>query len=196
MTRLRPTFLLSLLAAAALVACGESATLPISAGTGPNPQLPAPTKTLFPTLNIAPAKGWAVGEKPTPAPGLAVSAYASGLDHPRWLYVLPNGDVLVAETNAPPKPEDAKGIRGFVMKLVMKRAGATPPSADRITLLRGLAADGSAQTRGVFLDKLRSPFGMALVKAAISMSPIPTPWCATPTRPKPAASRRRRPRPW
>ena len=159
----RPSLLLCLLAAAALAACGESATLPVAAGTGPNPQLPAPNKTLFPTLNIAPAKGWAAGEKPTPAPGLEVTAYASGLDHPRWLHVLPNGDVLVAETNAPPKPDDAKGIKGFVMKLVMKRAGATAPSANRITLLRGVAADGSAQTRGVFLDGLRSPFGMALV---------------------------------
>ncbi|MDQ6685024.1 MAG: sorbosone dehydrogenase family protein [Pseudomonadota bacterium] len=150
-------------AVALLVACGETATLTVAAGTGPEPKLPKPAKTLLPTLNIAPAIGWAAGEKPAPAPGLVVTAYASGLEHPRWLQVLPNGDVLVAETNAPPKPEDGKGIRGWVMRQVMKRAGATPPSADRITLLRGVKGDGSARTRSVFLDGLRSPFGMALV---------------------------------
>ena len=92
-----------------------------------------------------------------------MQAYASGLDHPRWLYVLPNGDVLVAETNAPPKPEDGKGIRGWVMKQVMKRAGAGAPSANRITLLRDADGDGIAETRSVFLEGLNSPFGMALV---------------------------------
>jgi glucose/arabinose dehydrogenase len=137
--------------------------LPAAAGFGPQPQLPAPHKSLLPTVHIAPAKGWAAGEKPTAAPGLVVSAYATGLDHPRWLTVLPNGDVLVAETNAPPKPEDGKGLRGWVMKQVMKRAGAGTPSANRITLLRGIGADGSAASRSVFLEQLRSPFGMALV---------------------------------
>ena len=164
---MKPTSLLSVLtpiaAAALLAACGESATLPLAAGFGPSPQLPAPHKTLLPTVNIAPAKGWSEGAKPVAAAGLSVVAYATGLDHPRWLYVLPNGDVLVAETNAPPKPEDGKGIRGFVMKQVMKRAGAGTPSADRITLLRGLRADGSAETKTVFLEHLSSPFGMALV---------------------------------
>ena len=164
---MKPTSLLSVLtpiaAAALLAACGESATLPLAAGFGPSPQLPAPHKTLLPTVNIAPAKGWSEGAKPVAAAGLSVVAYATGLDHPRWLYVLPNGDVLVAETNAPPKPEDGKGIRGFVMKQVMKRAGAGTPSADRITLLRGLRADGSAETKTVFLEHLSSPFGMTLV---------------------------------
>lgn len=146
-----------------LLACGESATLPLSAGTGNSPQLPTPNKTLFPTMNIAPAKGWAAGAMPTAAPGTAVAAYASGLDHPRWLYVLPNGDVLVAETNAPPKPEDAKGIKGWVMKKVMARAGAGTPSANRITLLRGLRSDGTAETKTEFLSGLDSPFGMTLI---------------------------------
>ena len=149
--------------AAALAACGDTATLPLAAGTGPRPELPPPRAGLLPTVHIAPAKGWPAGDKPVAAAGLAVSAYATGLDHPRWLTVLPNGDVLVAETNAPPKPEDEKGLRGWVMKQVMKRAGAGTPSADRITLLRGLRIDGSAAAQSVFLEHLRSPFGMALV---------------------------------
>ncbi|MEO6362825.1 MAG: sorbosone dehydrogenase family protein [Caldimonas sp.] len=153
----------SLSLAALLAACGETAKLPVDAGIGPRPQLPAPNTTLVPTVNIAPARPWAAGDKPVAAPGLVVTAYASGLDHPRWLYVLPNGDVLVAETNAPPKPEDGKGIKGWVMKLMMKRAGAGTPSADRITLLRGLDGSGSAQSKSVFLSGLHSPFGMALV---------------------------------
>ena len=101
---------------AALAGCGDTATLPLAAGTGPRPQLPPPHKTLVPTVNIAPAKGWPAGDKPVAAPGLVVTAYATGLDHPRWLTVLPNGDVLVAETNAPPKPEDGKGVKGWLMK--------------------------------------------------------------------------------
>ena len=148
---------------AALAACGDSATLPLAAGTGPRPQLPPPHKTLVPTVNVAPAKGWSAGDKPVAAPGLVVTGYATGLDHPRWLTVLPNGDVLVAETNAPPKPEDGQGVKGWLMKQFMKRAGAGTPSANRITLLRGLGADGSAATRAVFLENLHSPFGMALV---------------------------------
>ena len=151
---------------AALVGCGDIAQLPVSAGTGPTPTLPAPNKTLIPTVNIAPAKGWPSGAAPQAAPGTRVAAFASGLDHPRWLYVLPNGDVLVAETNAPPKPDDAKGIRGWVMGLVMKRAGAGVPTANRITLLRDTDGDGVADVRTVLLDAsngLSSPFGMALV---------------------------------
>ena len=148
-----------------LSACGDTAKLPESAGFGATPQLPAPVRTLIPTVHIAPAKGWPSGDKPIAAAGLAVTAYASGLDHPRWLHVLPNGDVLVAETNAPPKPEDGKGIKGWVMKQVMKRAGAGTPSADRITLLRGLDANGAAASKNVFIDKLYSPFGMALIGA-------------------------------
>ncbi len=163
--KFNPTLCLTAAAAAlvTLAGCGEVAKLPVAAGTGASPTLPEPNKTLLPTVNIAPAQGWADGAKPTPAAGTQVSAFAAGLDHPRWLYVLPNGDVLVAETNAPPKPDDAKGIRGWVMNLVMKRAGAGPKSANRITLLRDADADGVAETRTVFLENLTSPFGMALV---------------------------------
>jgi glucose/arabinose dehydrogenase len=146
-----------------LAACGETSRLQVSDGTGPSPQLPEPNKTLVPTLNIAPAIGWPQGAKPVAATGTQVAAFAEDLDHPRWLYVLPNGDVLVAETNAPPKPEDGKGIRGWVMKKVMGRAGATVPSPNRITLLRDKDHDGVAETRTVFVQNLNSPFGMTLV---------------------------------
>lgn len=144
-------------------ACAETATLTVAQGTGPRPELPAPNKTLLPTVNIAPAIGWAQGATPQPAAGLQVAAFASGLDHPRWLLVLPNGDVLVAESNAPPKPESVKGIKDYIMGRVMKRAGAGTPSANRITLLRDADGDGIAETRSVLLTGLNSPFGMALI---------------------------------
>jgi glucose/arabinose dehydrogenase len=144
-------------------ACGEMATLPAGAGFGPHPELPAPNPTLLPTVNIARATGWPAGATPAPAAGLAVNAFATGLDHPRWLFVLPNGDVLVAETNAPPRPEDGKGIKAWIVKLLRKRAGAGTPSANRITLLRDADGDGIAETRSAFLQGLNSPFGMALV---------------------------------
>lgn len=151
-------------AVAGLVACGDTARLSVSAGTGPNPQLPPPNKSLIPTVNIAPAVGWSQGQAPQTAPGTAVMSFADGLDHPRWVYVLPNGDVLVAESNKPPKPEGASGgIKGWIMGKVMAKAGAGVPSANRITLLRDKDGDGVAETRSVFLSGLNSPFGMALV---------------------------------
>jgi len=118
---------------------------------------------LIPTINIAPAIAWPIGKKPVSISGTQVAAFADKLDHPRWLYVLPNGDVLVAETNAPPKPDDGKGIKGAVMGAVMKKAGAAVPSANRITLLRDTDNDGIANLRSVLLENLNSPFGMALV---------------------------------
>ncbi len=147
-----------------LAACGTESRLDPAAGYGPNPTLPAPSRSLFPTVNVADAAGWPEGRMPVPAQGFRVQAFASGLDHPRWLYRLPNGDILVAETNAPPKPEEKKGgLRAWVQGLVMKKAGAVTPSANRITLLRDADGDGVAETRTVFLQNLMSPFGMALV---------------------------------
>jgi glucose/arabinose dehydrogenase len=151
------------LLAAVLAVCSQTPVYSADVGFGAQPTLPAPEHALVPTVNIAPAIGWPAGATPTPAPGTLVAAFASGLDHPRWLYVLPNGDVLVAETNAPPKPEDGKGIKGWVMGKVMQRAGATVTSANRITLLRDSNGDGVADLRSVLIEGLNSPFGMALV---------------------------------
>ena len=145
-----------------LSACSESATLPIEAGIGPDPALPSPQETLIPTINIAPATGWPPGRKPVAAPGLAVNAFATGFAHPRWLYVLPNGDVLVAETNRPPK-QNGVDIKGWIVKKTMKKAGSGGSSANRISLLRDANRDGVPETRTVFLEGLNSPFGMALV---------------------------------
>ena len=146
-----------------MAACGASEQLPEGASFGANPTLPEPDTSLIPTVRIAPAKGWSGDKTPKAAEGFTVKAFASNLDHPRWLHVLPNGDVLVAETNAPPKPDDGQGIKGWVMKLVMSRAGAGVPSANRISLLRDVDGDGVAEMRTTFLQNLNSPFGMALV---------------------------------
>ena len=146
-----------------LAACNEQNTVPVEQTYGPSPLLPPPEHSWIPTINIAPAVGWPVGGKPTAANGMAVNAFAAGLDHPRTVYVLPNGDVLVAETNAPPKPDDGKGIKGWATSLAMRRAGAAVPSANRITLLRDANGDGVAETKTVFLEGLHSPFGMVLV---------------------------------
>lgn len=147
-----------------LAACGTESTLDPAAGYGASPTLPEPTRSLFPTVNVADAQGWPEGRTPVAAPGLRVQAFASGLDHPRWLYRLPNGDILVAETNAPPRPESKQGgFRAWAQGLFMKKAGAAVPSANRITLLRDADGDGVAETKTAFLENLSSPFGMALV---------------------------------
>jgi len=156
-------FLVMTLVALGLVACGERARLSVQSGTGERPSLPAPDESLIPVVNIAPAKGWPDKKTPESPAGLDVNIYATNLSHPRWLYKLPNGDILVAETNAPPKPDDGKGIKGFFMALAMKRAGADTPSANRITLLRDTNGDGVVDFHSVFLQGLNSPFGMALV---------------------------------
>jgi glucose/arabinose dehydrogenase len=141
----------------------DTAKLPDGASFGPHPTLPEPSQSFVPTVHIAPAKGWPAGGKPTPAGDLAVNALAIGLDHPRWLLVLPNGDVLVAETNAPERPDEGRGVKGWVYRKVQQEVGAGVPSANRITLLRDADHDGVAETRTVFLKGLNSPFGMALV---------------------------------
>jgi glucose/arabinose dehydrogenase len=141
--------------------------LPVDATVGPEPSLPEPDASLIPVVNIAPARGWPKGQMPQPAVGLAVNPFAADLDHPRWLYVLPNGDVLVAETNAPAGRKNRTGIRGWAMGMAQKRAGAATPSANRITLLRDADGDGTAEVREAFLENLNSPFGMALVGNAL-----------------------------
>jgi hypothetical protein len=148
-----------------VVSSAACSTEPMSGveGFGPHPVLPAPGPTLIPTVNVAAAVGWPQGMQPEAGPGMSVNAFASGLDHPRWLYVLPNGDVLVAETNAPPQPADSTGIKNRVMRLFKKKAGAATPSANRLTLLRDTDGDGVADLRSAFLEGLHSPFGMALV---------------------------------
>jgi glucose/arabinose dehydrogenase len=154
---------ITLTLAAGVMACRESARLPVSAGIGPHPELPPPVKSLIPTIKVAQAKGWTAGATPRAAAGTRVNAFAAGLDHPRFLYVLPNGDVLVAETNAPPKPDDQTGVRGKIFAYFQKKAGAGVPSANRISLLRDANGDGIAETRTVFLHDLHSPFGIALI---------------------------------
>jgi glucose/arabinose dehydrogenase len=146
-----------------VAAYGDTAKVPDESTFGPNPILPEPNETLIPTVNIAPAKGWPADAKPVAAYGLSVGAYATGLDHPRWLYVLPNGDVLVAETDGPLRPDDGRGVRGWIYHLVQRWAGAGVPSANRITLLRDVDGNGVAKVRSTFLQDLNSPFGMALI---------------------------------
>ena len=143
--------------------CGETARYDIGAGTGPTPALPPPSKSLIPTVKVAEAVGWPAGKMPQAAPGLRVNAFASGLDHPRWMLVLPNGDVLVAETAAPGTDPGPPGIKGFFFRQFMKKSGSGVASANRITLLRDTDRDGVADQRSILVSGLRSPFGMAMV---------------------------------
>ncbi|HEX7235864.1 MAG TPA: sorbosone dehydrogenase family protein [Gammaproteobacteria bacterium] len=152
------------ISAASLAAgCGGSARLTVADGMGTNPELPPPDKSLIPVVDIAPAVGWTDGGAPRAADGLEVTAFARDLDHPRWLYVLPNGDVLVAETSAPERESSRKGVKALIMAKAMKTAGSAVPSADRITLLRDRDGDGRPELRTTFAENLHSPFGMALV---------------------------------
>jgi glucose/arabinose dehydrogenase len=153
-----------LVAAAAIAgACASAAQLPVSAGFGSQPTLPEPETSPIPLVKVATARGWPAGQKPVATEGMTVAAFAQRLEHPRWLCVLPNGDVLVAETNGPERPEDNKGIRGKIFKHYYAKAGSAVPSANRITLLRDADGDGVAEMRSVFASGLNSPFGMALV---------------------------------
>lgn len=147
----------------ALAACGGPARLPLEAGIGPRPQLPPAENALIPAIKVSKATGWPAGTTPAAAPGLRVNAFATGLDHPRWICTLPNGDVLVAETSAPGTDPGPPGLKGYFFKKFDKKAGGAVPSANRITLLRDADGDGRAETQSVLLSGLRSPFGMALV---------------------------------
>ena len=149
----------------AYLAWPDTARLDANQVTGARPQITPPREQTLPTVKIADVVGWPAGAAPTPAPGLAVKAFAAGLDHPRWMYRLPNGDVLVAETNSPPRP--AAGITGRVMNFLLGRAGAASPSANRITLLRDGDGDGVAETRTAFMTGLNSPFGMTLFQGQL-----------------------------
>jgi glucose/arabinose dehydrogenase len=118
---------------------------------------------VIPVINVVTAKGWPDEAMPVAGDGLTVRPFARGLDHPRWLYVLPNGDVLVSETNAPKRPDDNRGFRGLLFKVFLAKGGGAVPSANRIILLRDTNGDGVADTRSIFLANLYSPFGMTLV---------------------------------
>jgi glucose/arabinose dehydrogenase len=128
----------------------EQATVSVDQGYGPSPVLPKPNATILPTVNIAEAASWPEGKMPTAAESLKVNAFAKDFDHPRWIHVLPNGDVLIAETNKPPKEETGFSPKAWVMGLVMGRAGAQVPSANRIILIRDADGDGVAELRSLF----------------------------------------------
>src|SRR6202046_5124957 len=129
---------------------------------GQAPVIPtAKPQGALPTLKMPTARGWREGQKPDAAPGLKVNAFAAGLDHPRWINVLPNGDVLVAESTQVAGP--VRNMFHYAMQATMRRADALGVSANRITLLRDLDGDGVAEKRWAFMEGLRQPFGMALV---------------------------------
>src|SRR6266550_7111300 len=144
-------------AVAPLLSCGAPARIPVLAETGPHPVIPRPKESLIPVMKILKAVGWPGDETPIAGDGLTVRAFARGLDHPRWLYVLPNGDVLVAETNAPKRPDNGKGIKGFFFGYFQAQAGGAVPNENRIILLRDTDGDGIVDTRSVFLAGLHSP---------------------------------------
>ena len=146
-----------------VLATHERSQVDFAEVVGPRPKIVDPNQTLIPTVNVAKAVGWKAGEKPTAAAGLSVAAFAEGLTHPRWLYVLPNGDVLVSESNSPPRDDKngGGGFTGFVMNKMMARAGAGIPSPNRIILLRDADGDGKAELRTVLIAGLNSPSGMA-----------------------------------
>ena len=154
-------FLLALLAFGYWFTRPDQARLSVADVSGTRPQITTPRPETWPTIGVAQAVGWPAGAMPTPAPGLKVQAFARGLTHPRWLLLLANGDVLVAESNSPPR--NVGGVTGLVMGYLFKRAGAAVPSPNRITLLRDANGDGIAETRTVLIAGLNSPQGMALV---------------------------------
>jgi glucose/arabinose dehydrogenase len=161
-------FLPPAVALLALAACGGPPSGgDVSRTEGPNPPLDQPHKSTVPTVNVAKGEGWPEGKTPTAAAGLKVNEFAGGLAHPRWLLVLPNGDVLVAESDSPGTDKTGGSIRGTVQKMLMKKAGASNPSANRISLLRDADGDGTAEVKTPLLTGLYSPFGMALANGEL-----------------------------
>ena len=148
-------------------ACGSPSSRAPELAFGPNPELPAPQKSLFPTVDVADATGWPEGKMPIAAAGLKVNEFAGGFEHPRWLHVLPNGDVLVAESAGPGTDKSGGGIKGFFQKMFMKKAGSATPSANRISLLRDADGDGVAEHKSPLLTGLYSPFGMAFANGEL-----------------------------
>src|SRR5215213_5834866 len=129
---------------------------------GSTPVVPeAKSQGAIPTLKMPSARGWRDGQIPTAAPGLKVNAFATGLKHPRWIDVLPNGDVLIAESNQVAGP--VRSVFSYAMQATMRRASALGESANRITRLRDADGDGVAEQRGIFMEGLNQPFGMALL---------------------------------
>jgi len=151
---------LALLSALQLSGC-EKGEPESKASYGPHPVLPAPDKSLLPTANFSTAIPWPAGAKPVAPQGFEVARYAAGLDHPRWIYTLPNGDVLVAESATPPKAP--KSIMDRLQAWLERNNGSVMPSANRITLLRDSKGTGTVELRTTFLSGLKQPFGMALI---------------------------------
>lgn len=158
---LRPLLTLTC-ALAALAACSQR---PAPPSYGANVELPAPQKNMLPTINVAKAVGWPAGAAPTAAEGLVVSRYAEDMAHPRWLYILPNGDVLVAEAST--QPEKGGGIEGMIARNLQKRGGAYNHNQNRIMLLRDSDGDGDVDLKRPFIEGLNQPMGMALVGDAL-----------------------------
>jgi glucose/arabinose dehydrogenase len=144
----------------ALAACGHHPASP-STQYGASPPLPSPQQYVLPPTRIAPAIGWGTTGVPTVAAGLEVRAFATGFEHPRQVYVLPNGDVLVVETNGPPAPINRP--KDLLFGFFQGRAGSGAPGGNRITLLRDANGDGRPELRTIFIDHLNAPFGVALV---------------------------------
>ena len=151
--------IVALIGAVAIVVRRQGGRLEQAVGSAP--VIPAARPQGIPTLKMPTAKGWTPGQMPVAAPGLRVNAFATGLNHPRWIHVLPNGDVLVAEalTVAP----QVRSVFDYAMISTMRRAAALGDSPNRITLLRDADGDGVAKTRETFLEGLNQPFGMALL---------------------------------
>src|ERR1700736_2715388 len=152
--------LVAAVAGLGLAGCDDHAGDP-RAQLGANPVLPALQQYLMPPMRVAKVVGWGKDETPSVAQGLHVHALAAGFEHPRSLYVLPNGDVLVVESNGPKAPISRP--KDIITGWVQSFAGAKAKDANRITLLRGTKGDGTPELRTVFLDHLNSPFGVAVV---------------------------------
>jgi len=147
----------------ALLACQSiSSNSDRMLGLGKNPILPEPSTSFIPTVNIAKASQWPDGVMPHVNDNFLINVYSKELIHPRWLYVLPNGDVLVAQSNKQPSKKN-KGLKDVISEHFMKQAGAGQESPDKITLLRDNNGDGVAELAVDFLNDLHSPFGMSLI---------------------------------